>query len=132
MSSNYSLYGDLSRRIYETLAERLPQVEPYSIDEMFLDLDLPVNDLVVFCRELRADVRRITKIPTCIGIGPTKTIAFYGVVLSTPSGEYLPAFFHVSLTHGFDWTDCGQAVSPVALRDKLRPSFSTSRPAPHP
>ena len=73
-SSNYSLYGDMSRRLYEVLAERVPQVEPYSIDEMFLDLaGLP--DLPDFCRRLREDVRRLAKIPTCVGIGPTKTIA---------------------------------------------------------
>jgi DNA polymerase V len=73
-SSNYPLYGDMSRRMYEVLAERVPQVEPYSIDEMFLDLTgLP--DLENFCRHLRDDVRRLFKIPTCVGIGPTKTIA---------------------------------------------------------
>lgn len=33
-SSNYSLYGDMSRRMYEVLAARVPRVEPYSIDEM--------------------------------------------------------------------------------------------------
>ena len=36
-SSNYVLYGDMSRRMYEVLADLVPQVEPYSIDEMFLD-----------------------------------------------------------------------------------------------
>ena len=73
-SSNYPLYGDMSRRMYEILAANVPQVEPYSIDEMFLDLTgLP--DIEGFCRRLRDDVRRLAKIPTCIGIGPTKTIA---------------------------------------------------------
>lgn len=73
-SSNYPLYGDTSRRMYEVLAARVPQVEPYSIDEMFLDLTgLP--DLENFCHLLRDDVRRLAKIPTCVGIGPTKTIA---------------------------------------------------------
>lgn len=73
-SSNYALYGDASRRVYEILIARVPQVEPYSIDEMFLDLHgLP--DLETFCRRLRADVRQLAKIPTCIGIGPSKTIA---------------------------------------------------------
>ncbi|MCF3948190.1 Y-family DNA polymerase [Acidiphilium iwatense] len=73
-SSNYSLYGDMSRRVYDVLTERVPQVEPYSIDEMFLDLaGLP--NLESFCRRLRDEVRQVTKIPTCIGIGPTKTIA---------------------------------------------------------
>jgi DNA polymerase V len=70
-SSNYPLYGDMSRRMYEVLAARVLQVEPYSIDEIFLDLTgLP--DLERFCHSLRDDVRRIAKIPTCIGIGPTK------------------------------------------------------------
>jgi DNA polymerase V len=73
-SSNYPLYGDMSRRMYDVLAARVPQVEPYSIDEMFLDLaGLP--DLEAFCHRLRDDVRRLAKIPTCVGIGPTKTIA---------------------------------------------------------
>ncbi|MFX9027521.1 hypothetical protein ABTN22_18855, partial [Acinetobacter baumannii] len=37
-SSNYALYGDMSRRMFEVLATLVPHVEPYSIDEMFLDL----------------------------------------------------------------------------------------------
>lgn len=74
-SSNYALYGDMSRRMYELLIERAPRVEPYSIDEMFLDLSGLDGDLVERCAQIRADVRRIAKIPTCVGIGPTKTIA---------------------------------------------------------
>lgn len=74
-SSNYSLYGDMSRRMYEVLAARVPRVEPYSIDEMFLDLDVPAPDLVGFCRDLRDAVQREAKLPTCVGLGPTKTIA---------------------------------------------------------
>ncbi len=38
-SSNYELYGDMSRRIFEVLCRFSPDVEPYSIDEMFLSLD---------------------------------------------------------------------------------------------
>ena len=74
-SSNYALYGDMSRRVYELLLDRAPRVEPYSIDEMFLDLSGFAGDLVELCAGIRADVRRIAKIPTCVGIGPTKTIA---------------------------------------------------------
>lgn len=72
-SSNYALYGDMSRRVYEVLTERFSRVEPYSIDEMFLGLtDFARVD---YCRRVRDQVRRVTKIPTCIGIGPTKTLA---------------------------------------------------------
>ncbi len=73
-SSNYALYGDMSRRMYQVLAARVPRVEPYSIDEMFLDLDVP-GDALALAGELREAVRRAAKIPTCVGIGPTKTIA---------------------------------------------------------
>ncbi|MFP5477641.1 MAG: Y-family DNA polymerase [Gammaproteobacteria bacterium] len=75
LSSNYALYADMSRRMYQVLAARVPRVEPYSIDEMFLDLDVPGVDLPAFCQGLRAEVRQVAKIPTCIGWGPTKTIA---------------------------------------------------------
>lgn len=74
-SSNYALYGDMSRRIYETLQELVPSVEPYSIDEMFLDLrDMP-GDHVQLATAIKQRVRKVAKIPCCIGIGPTKTIA---------------------------------------------------------
>lgn len=74
-SSNYPLYADMSRRMYQVLERRVPRVEPYSIDEMFLDLSGLPYDLPTFCRDLRTEVRRVAKIPTCIGWGPSKTIA---------------------------------------------------------
>ncbi|MFN7107238.1 MAG: Y-family DNA polymerase [Brevundimonas sp.] len=72
-SSNYALYGDMSRRVFEVLSERFQRVEPYSIDEMFVDLTEFAR--VDYCRRVRDQVRKVAKIPTCIGIGPTKTLA---------------------------------------------------------
>lgn len=74
-SSNYALYADMSRRVHETLLEMLPTVEPYSIDEMFLDLDGMPGSPLEIGRAVRARVAKVTKIPTCVGIGPTKTLA---------------------------------------------------------
>src|SRR3989442_8949980 len=37
-SSNYTLYGDMSQRVMETLAQFTPDLEVYSIDEAFLSL----------------------------------------------------------------------------------------------
>lgn len=74
LSSNYSLYADMSRRVFEVLSDRVPRVEPYSIDEMFLDLS-GLNDVEGRCADLRQEVAQITRIPTCVGWGPTKTIA---------------------------------------------------------
>ena len=38
-SSNYALYGDLSNRVMSLLADAVPKIEIYSIDEAFLHLD---------------------------------------------------------------------------------------------
>ncbi|MGO4677113.1 Y-family DNA polymerase [Bosea sp. 2YAB26] len=75
-SSNYSLYGDMSRRM-NTIYERFsPDIEIYSIDESFLDLT-PVapEHREELGRDLRSTVSKWTGVPTCVGIGPTKTIA---------------------------------------------------------
>jgi DNA polymerase V len=37
-SSNYTLYGDMSRRVMTVLARFTPELEIYSIDEAFLNL----------------------------------------------------------------------------------------------
>ncbi|MBB5319480.1 Y-family DNA polymerase [Tunturibacter empetritectus] len=78
-SSNYALYGDLSRRVGDCLGSMVPTVETYSIDESFLHLtefrEREVGDLA---RELRDRVLRWTGIPTCVGIAPTKTLAKVG------------------------------------------------------
>lgn len=77
LSSNYELYGDMSRRVMDCLATFVPALEVYSIDESFLDLTgLDHVDLVVLGREIRDTVKRWTGIPVCVGIGgPTKTLA---------------------------------------------------------
>ena len=37
-SSNYTLYGDMSRRVMMLLSEFTPELTQYSIDEAFIDL----------------------------------------------------------------------------------------------
>ena len=76
MSSNYALYGDMSRRVMDTLATFTPEIELYSIDEAFLNLaGLEWRGLADYARDLQATVRRHTGIPVSIGLGPTKTLA---------------------------------------------------------
>lgn len=75
-SSNYELYGDLSRRVNDVLSSMIPSVESYSIDESFLDLgEFAPSQVDSLARALRDRVLRWTGIPTCVGIGPTKTLA---------------------------------------------------------
>lgn len=75
-SSNYSLYGDMSRRVMQVLTESCPAVEIYSIDEAFLDLSgISPERLIPLMRELRTKVKQWTGIPVSIGMAPTKTLA---------------------------------------------------------
>lgn len=75
-SSNYTLYGDLSRRFIETLSLFTPNIEVYSIDEAFLDLSgTGCADLSGYGRTIRATVKKWTGISVSIGIGETKVLA---------------------------------------------------------
>lgn len=73
-SSNYVLYGDMSRRVNEVYRIFADEVEVYSIDESFLDFTgLP--DPAAQARLMRRTVRQWTGIPTCVGLGPTRVLA---------------------------------------------------------
>ena len=75
-SSNYSLYGDLSRRVMRTLKRFNSDIEVYSIDEAFIDLsNFPDNEVENVAQEIRAMVLQWTGIPTSIGIAKTKTLS---------------------------------------------------------
>ena len=75
-SSNYSLYGDLSSRVMSILAEAVPKIEIYSIDEAYLCVDgIDKKKLEVLCPELVRRIRKWVGIPVSIGIASTKTLA---------------------------------------------------------
>ena len=74
-SSNYALYGDLSRRVMQILAGFCPRLEVYSIDECFLDLAEAQGDLTALGLDMARTVKQWTGIPVSVGIGPTKTLA---------------------------------------------------------
>lgn len=75
-SANFPLYGDMSRRIMEILTQYTPNIEVYSIDEAFLDLNnLAVADLDSYVAEIRRAATKGTGIPVSIGVAPTKTLA---------------------------------------------------------
>ncbi len=75
-SSNYALYGDLSNRVMSLLADAVPQIEIYSIDEAFLHLDgIAPEKIPQFCRDLVVKIRKWVGVPVSIGVAPTKTLA---------------------------------------------------------
>lgn len=79
LSSNYTLYGDMQRRVVASIEDFARDFEIYSIDETFVDLaGFQDRDLVAHVRAMRDQVLRWTTIPTCVGLGPTKTLAKLG------------------------------------------------------
>ncbi len=75
-SSNYTLYGDLSQRVMETLEQFCPDLEIYSIDEAFLGLSgFTSRNLTEYGRVICTTVKRWTGIPVSVGIAETKTLA---------------------------------------------------------
>jgi len=75
LSANFELYGDMSSRMMTIVGEYAPRQEVYSIDESFLDFTGVPGDLAGIGRAMRARVLQWTGLPTCVGIGPTKTLA---------------------------------------------------------
>ena len=75
-SSNYALYGDISRRVMKVLKTFSPKVEIYSIDEAFIDLSfIDEKGVEDYGREIRSRVLKWTGIPTSVGIASTKTLS---------------------------------------------------------
>jgi len=75
-SSNYELYGDMSQRVMEILAQFAIDIEIYSIDEAFLELEgLRRFNIDKYAKEIQQYVFKGTGIPVTIGVGPTKTLA---------------------------------------------------------
>jgi DNA polymerase V len=76
LSSNYELYGDVSARIMDVLADFTPEMEVYSIDEAWLRFPaIKGETFSVLGREIRRRVRQYTGIPVSVGFGSSKTLA---------------------------------------------------------
>lgn len=95
-SSNFVLYGDMSRRVMNLLRTYVPAMEVYSIDETFMDLrGIDPQLLETLGRRMAEDVRQQTGIPVSIGIAPTKTLA----KVANKLGKKYPALRGVCFMH---------------------------------
>ncbi|KPQ24657.1 DNA polymerase V [Halomonas sp. HL-93] len=76
LSSNYALYGDMSRRVTEVLGEFSPHVEVYSIDESFVGFQgFDSDKLEDYGQKLRETVKQWTGIPVSVGFAPSRVLA---------------------------------------------------------
>lgn len=73
-SSNYELYGDISQRIMRLIRAEIPTQEVYSIDECFVHFNVH-DDYTRMAHTLRQKILKGVGVPTCVGVGPTKTLA---------------------------------------------------------
>ena len=72
-SSNFTLYGDLSKRVMNVMSAEVDKIEIYSIDEAFLDFtDSASKERGV---SIKNKVQQWTGIPVSVGIAPTKVLA---------------------------------------------------------
>src|SRR3990167_7025358 len=75
-SSNFELYGDISKRVIETVKTFDLPIEVYSIDEAFLFLShWNPKSLLELGQQIKQKVFQWTGIHISVGIGPTKTLA---------------------------------------------------------
>lgn len=88
-SSNFQLYGDISQRIMNILADHAPELQVYSIDEAFLKFPshLSSADLFSQCVEFKRVIKKWVGIPISLGMAHTKTLAKMANSLAKKSTE---------------------------------------------
>jgi len=111
-SSNYELYGDMSRRLISILRDEALDVEQYSIDEAFITppspedgdfssrspspiphspFPIPRSPYFAYGRRLRSKILRWIGLPCGIGFAPTKTLAKIAdhIAKKSPEGVFV-------------------------------------------
>ncbi|MCL1132708.1 Y-family DNA polymerase, partial [Shewanella sairae] len=78
LSSNYELYSSLSAHMMQVIGRFAPEQHIYSIDESFLSFkhyQRAIPCLITHAHKIRRAVWKETRLPVCVGIGETVTLA---------------------------------------------------------
>ena len=81
LSSNYTLYSDISNRFMSILKNFGSQQEVYSIDESFLDLS-GISNLNSYGHKIKDTVKQYIGLPVCVGMAETKVLAKFANYLA--------------------------------------------------
>ena len=89
--ANYPLYHKLSKEIYLFIKKEIPEVEQYSIDEFFGNVDgwIKKEDIKEFAHNLKDRIYDKFKIPVAIGVAEAKYIAKLATKSAKPFGVYI-------------------------------------------
>lgn len=89
LSSNFSLYDSMSKRLMLLLREYAPNVEEYSIDESFCELSSQGGeDLLAFGKVLQSRALKWLGLPVRVCFAPSKVLAKAGSVLLKANESY--------------------------------------------
>ena len=92
-STNFSLYGDMSKRVINTISTFDIKMEIYSIDEVFLDIsEFKYHEINDFLNEIKNKILKWTGIPVSIGAARTKTLAKAANYISKRSKKHKGVF----------------------------------------
>lgn len=91
LSSNYTLYGNMSARVVRVLTDMSPRVEVYSIDESFVDAT-GIADPAEFGHQMKDRLRQWLGLPVCVGFGSTKTRAKFANRVAKKKADLLGVF----------------------------------------
>lgn len=105
---NMSLYQELSHKLHDFLALRIPLIEQASIDEFYGDLSgwIEDEDVPAFIDSLRHEIKKKIKLPVSIGAAKTRYIAKLATTYAKPFG------CKTIYKHDFD-----AFVNPIAIKD---------------
>lgn len=91
-SSNYALYGEISRRVVDTIRPFSEQLEIYSIDEVFIVPWAP-DGLKACANSIRDTIWKHARIRVGVGMAGTKTLA----KLANRAAKKIPQLKHVCI-----------------------------------
>ncbi len=74
-SCNFPLIADISLRVKSILRRFFVNLEDYSIDEIFGEVEAPLDQVEEMCRQVRKVIGKGLGLPISIGISVTKTLA---------------------------------------------------------
>lgn len=115
-SSNYTLYGDMSQRAVEVLSIFTPNLEVYSVDESFLQIESVLQlypSATEMGQQMRERMRQWLGLPVCVGIGPTKTLA----KLANHMAKKMPRFNGVCDLHAIPRAERVKIMAEIDVGD---------------